>query len=90
MEKERMLTLHFIDGTRLSFDFPEQTKIAAGKQLRFEEFLKGNHVLLESDGSLLIFPMANIKYIQISSGLAPVDPGVKLPNTMIRGATLVA
>ena len=89
MEKDRMLTLHFVDGTKLSFDFPEQTKIAAGKQLRLEEFMKGNHLLVEADGSLLIFPVANIKYIQMSSAFGVIDPNVKLPNAAIRGATIV-
>jgi hypothetical protein len=90
MTQDRMLTLFFVDGTKLSFDFPEQTKIAAGKQLRLEEFLKGHHLLVEADGSLLIFPVANIKYLQLSSAAATVDPGVKLPNAAIRGATIVS
>ena len=30
MAKDRMLILHFVDGNKLSFDFPEQTGIAAG------------------------------------------------------------
>lgn len=87
MEHGRMLTLHFVDGTKLSFDFPEQAKIAAGKQLRLENLIKGNHLMIEADGSLLIFPVTNIKYIQLNipGGLGA---DVKLPGASIRGATL--
>jgi hypothetical protein len=88
MEAGRTLTLHFIDGTRMSFDFPEQSKGVAGKQLRLDSFRDSNHVLIEADGSLLMFPMANIKYLQWSlAGALPFD-AARPPHDLIQGATI--
>lgn len=88
MSKSRMLILHFIDGNKLSFDFPEQTGAAAGKQLKFEDFLKGNHLVVEVEGSLLIFPVHNIKYIQLTLPETGADAMVRLPAHTIRGAVI--
>lgn len=88
MAKDRMLILHFVDGNKLSFDFPEQTGIAAGKQIKFEDFLKGNHLVVEVEGSLLIFPVQNIKYIQLALPGKGVDASVRLPPHTIRGAVI--
>jgi hypothetical protein len=88
MEAGRTLTLYFIDGTKMSFDFPEQSKGMAGKQLRLDSFRDSNHVLIEADGNLLMFPMANIKYLQLTlSGPLPVDEA-RPPRDLIRGATI--
>ena len=86
MEGGHTLTLHFIDGTRMSFDFPEQSKGVAGKQLRLDSFRDSDHVLIEADGNLLMFPMANIKYLQLSGSL-PFDEA-RPPRDLIQGATI--
>ena len=88
MAKDRMLIVHFVDGNKLSFDFPEQTSIAAGKQIKFEDLLKGNHLIVEVEGSLLIFPVHNIKYIQLTLPGKGVDASVRLPPHTIRGAVI--
>ena len=88
MKRDRSITLHFIDGTKITFDFPEQTTSIAGKTLRFEEFITNNNVLIEADGSLLVFPMANIKYAQFSITEAFAPDLVKLPSSLIRHATI--
>jgi hypothetical protein len=88
MKRARALTLHFIDGTKISFDFPEQTSSVAGKSMKLEDFINSSNVLIEADGSLLVFPMANIKYVQFSITEA-FDPDVmKLPSSLIRHATI--
>ena len=89
MQRERMLTLHFLDGSRIVFNFPEQTTNATAKKLKMEEFLASNHVLIEADGSLLMFPMANIKYIQLAKSDTGAFDEAQLPKTMIRNATIV-
>jgi len=87
MEPTQGLTVHFMDGSKLSFGFPNQAANAAARQIRFEEFLKSNYLLIIADGVLTAFPTANIKAIQL-----PVDEQaiqeVRLPPHIIRGATL--
>ncbi|MEZ5446883.1 MAG: hypothetical protein R3F45_14045 [Gammaproteobacteria bacterium] len=78
MTRDRILTLHFTDGTSMSFDFPEQTTHAVAKRLKIEDFLNSSNVIVEADGSVMIFPMANIKYIQV------MPPG-GIPDEILRG-----
>jgi len=88
MKRDRAMTLHFVDGTKITFDFPEQTTSIAGKNLRIEDFLTSNNILIEADGSLLIFPVANIKYLQFSAAELSDSEGIKLPRSLIRHATI--
>ncbi len=86
--RDRILTLHFTDGTKLSFDFPEQTANMVAKAVKLDEILKGDHLLIEADGSLMVFPTVNIKYLQFTpvNGLNLED--LKLPRNAIVGATI--
>lgn len=90
MERDRALTLHFIDGTKIAFDFPEQTSRTQTRQLIIEDFLKSNYVLVEADGRFLIFPVANIKYIQLTPPPDFSVGEVSLPLHAIRGATIAS
>ncbi len=78
MSRDRILTLHFTDGTSMSFDFPEQTTHAVARRLKIEDFLNSSNVIVEADGSVMIFPMASIKYIQV------MPPG-GIPEEILRG-----
>jgi hypothetical protein len=80
---DRHLTIHFTDGTHLGFAFPKQQD-AAGYNVtqRVQELLKDQYLMIEVDGAVMLFPFANIKYVQVSP--AP-DP---LPANVIKGATL--
>src|SRR5205085_10911135 len=60
---DRILTLHFIDGSKLSFDFPEQTSSAAARQLKIADLLTSKHVVIEAEGTVMLFPVSNIKYL---------------------------
>jgi hypothetical protein len=86
MEPTRGLSVHFNDGSKLSFGFPKQEANAAGIQLRLEDFLKSNYLMLVSDGVLTMFPVANIKAIRVAVGEGTEE--VKMPKHVIRGATL--
>ena len=86
MEPTRGLTVHFTDGTKMSYGFPQQSPNAAAKQLRLEEFLQSNYLMLISEGVLTMFPVANIKAIQLSVGEGTEE--VKLPKHVIRGAVV--
>jgi hypothetical protein len=81
---ERHLTIHFTDGTRLSFDFPALDGAGASTlSTRLQELLRDQYLLLEVEGSLMMFPFANIKYIQSYPAPTPV------PSNALKGATLV-
>ena len=64
---ERALTLHFVDGTKISFDFDEQAASVQARKVKLEDFLAGQHLVVEAEGSVLIFPVANIKYLAFAT-----------------------
>jgi len=83
---ERGLTVHFVDGSKVSYAFADEDANEAARQLRLEEFLKSPYLMVLADGVLTMLPVANIKAIQL-----PVTEGMKkvtLPKHVIRGATL--
>ena len=87
MEPTQGLTVHFMDGSKLSFGFPTQAPNAAARTIRLEEFLKSNYLLVIADGVLTALPVANIKAIQL-----PVDEqalqDVRMPAHVFRDATI--
>ena len=83
MHLDRQLTLHFTDGSRIAFDFPQQAADEAARQMKVAQFLAAKNLVIEADGSILIFPVANIKYIAIA-GVSMA--GRNAPKVMIRGA----
>lgn len=87
MQRDRALTLFFMDGTHVSFDFPEQKTNEAARSILFEEILKSPYIIVEADGAVLLYPVANIKSIQVM--VPPVQGKVALPKGLIRGATVV-
>ena len=84
---ENVLTLHFIDGSKLSLDFPEQGNNAAARKIKLDDFLASKHLIVEAEGSVLIFPVANIKYIALATPmLGGRGKTVALPRHAILGA----
>jgi hypothetical protein len=83
----RGLTITFMDGTKMAYGFPQQGMNAAAKQLKIEEFLKSSYVMVVADGSLTMFPVVNIKSIQLPLAQEDIDT-VRLPGHAIRNATL--
>jgi hypothetical protein len=88
MTRDKRLTLHFNDGTKLSFEFPEQGPNAAAKQLKLAEFMTSRHVVIEADGDVLVFPIANIKYIVLGGARDGTGRQAALPKHAILGARL--
>jgi hypothetical protein len=87
MDSSRGLTINFMDGTKVSYNFPEQGANSAAKQLRLEEFFKHPFLIVLADGVLTLFPVSNIKSIQMPVSEREGDE-VKLPSHVIRNATL--
>ena len=87
MTRDRALTIYFLDGTHISFDFPAQRTNDAARSIMLEEILATPYLMVEADGALLVYPMSAIKSIQLTdlSGktLAMPDKGI------VRGATII-
>jgi hypothetical protein len=87
MDSSRGLTITFMDGTKVSYYFPEQGSNSAAKQLRLEELFKHPFVIVLADGVLTMFPVANIKSIQLPVTDREAEE-VRLPPHVIRNATV--
>ena len=87
MEDSRGLTISFMDGSKISFGFPQQGMNAAAKQLKIEEFMKSPFLMVLADGTLMMFPVVNIKSIQMPVSKEEAKQ-VRLPGHTIRDATL--
>jgi hypothetical protein len=84
---DRILTLHFVDGSKLQFDFPEQAPNAAARQIKLADLMTSKHVVVEAEGSVMIFPVANIKYMALSLPETKGAAGT-LPRHAIKGARI--
>ena len=82
MTDEIRMTIHFTDGTQLSFVYPKAEGVNHTLATRIEALFRHQYLMLEVDGSVMLFPLANIKYIQAHP--AP-DP---LPANIISGARM--
>jgi len=86
---DRILTLHFIDGSKLAFDFPEQSTNLTARRLKLTDLMAGKHLVIEAEGQVLIFPVNNIKYMAISVPmLGKKDAAAALPGHAIVGARI--
>jgi|GEM_PF-1472193 len=83
MTNDRTMTLHFNDSTKLTFEFPEQVKSAAAKQIKLSEFMSSKNVVVEAEGQVMIFPMTSIKYIAFNSAGPSFFKGPALPKQSI-------
>ncbi len=83
MDDTRGMTIHFTDGSKLSFQFPRQIEEDYNAAAKLEQLLDKQHLLVEAEGLLYMFPLQNIKYVQVY----PSPP--RLPDTAIEGASLL-
>jgi|KBSMisStaDraftv2_1062788.scaffolds.fasta_scaffold542948_1 hypothetical protein len=81
MAEDVRMTIHFTDGTSLALIFPRVTD-SEMLSSRIDSLLKNQYLMLEVEGSVMMFPFHNVKYIQTQP--AP-DP---LPPNIIRGARI--
>jgi hypothetical protein len=67
MAQEVTGTIHFMDGSKISLRWPRQA--GTGAQiiaLNVKKALEADRILVEIDGTLLLIPLRNVKYIQIT------------------------
>ena len=87
---ERILTLHFLDGSKLAFEFDAQGANNAARKLKVDKLMASKHVVIEAEGSVMIFPVASIKYMALSlpsldkRGAAEVLPSYAITGAKIR------
>jgi hypothetical protein len=84
MQEQRGVSIFFNDGSKVSLDFPKQSANEAAAQMKLEDVLKKRYIMFEADGTLLLIPFENVKYIQLHPAPQKV-PG----HTYIREATVV-
>jgi len=86
---QSFLTLHFVDGSNLAFEFEVQGNEAARK-IKLDQFMSSKHLVIEAEGSVMIFPVTSIKYMALSAPLmARKDRAAALPGHAIAGARIV-
>ena len=74
-------TVFFMDGTKLTLSWPRQGRSDAATNVsNVKAALEADQIVAEVDGSLLVIPFRNIKYVQVTP--APE----KLPAGVLRGA----
>jgi len=81
MAEDVRMTIHFTDSTTLTLVYPRVVDTQTLTS-RIEALLKNHYLIVEVEGSLMMFPFNSVKYIQTYP--AP-DP---LPPTIIRGARM--
>ncbi len=82
MDNNRYLTINFIDGSEMSLTFPKQGGNPHLLAKRVQEALDANQLAIEAGDQLLVIPMNNVKYFQLS----PIPE--MLPETVIRGGVI--
>lgn len=88
MNHDRQLTLHFLDGTKISFAFSKQADLEAARQIKIDSLWDSKQLIIEADGNILVFPISSIKYLNFALGSEPTTQ-IKLPAHTIRGATIL-
>ena len=86
---ERNLTLYFLDGSKLSFAFDAQGANNAARKLKIDKLMASKHLVIEAEGSVMIFPVGSIKYMALS--MPPLDKrgtAETLPSHAITGAKI--
>ena len=89
MSAMRFITIRFTDGSTVRYSFEAVTDNKAAQQLKLEDFLKSRHLAVQSEGRLTLYPVENIRSVELSSGGASLE-GVKLPVHTIRNAKLAS
>jgi hypothetical protein len=84
MQRTVTAAIHFMDKTRILLRYPKQAgNDTATIVANVKRALEADKLLVEVDDHLIVIPMRNVKYIQITP-----KPDA-LPSGVLRGAKLV-
>ena len=78
------LVVRFVDGTEQRLEYARQTQDGANLAARLEEALNGQHLLVEVEDRLVVYPFHCIKSVEV------IPMPEKLPRNVIRRARLIA
>ena len=84
MAKTFRLVIHFVDGSTLDAEVPAQTDDPHKQLKNIRSAMDIDKLMVEVEGQLMLIPLNNVKYLQISP--APEN----LPNEVIKGGRLVS
>jgi hypothetical protein len=85
MAKLARMLIHFMDGSKIVFQYPKQAgEDPATIASNVRKALESDKIVLEAQGDLMIIPVRNIKYIQVSP--APDE----LPKGVLRNARIAS
>ena len=84
MPDQLRLTVHFTDGTKIDAQAPGHTGDPAAMTRNVRKAMDADKPMLELDGQLLMIPLANVKYVQVSP--SPES----LPDGVLTGASLIS
>ncbi len=77
-----VLKIHYIDGSQMQVEYVREEEVSS-IAARIEKALESNQLLIELEDRLLVVPVSNIKYFEVT----PTPP--KLPKITIRHARLI-
>ena len=84
MSKDVHAVIHFMDGTKVTFAWPQQASDDPSTMItRVRKALEMDKLAVEVQGDLFVIPIRNVKYVQITPAPA------KLPAEVIRGGEVV-
>jgi len=81
----RFIQIEFVDGTSVRYSFPVQSANKAAQQLKLESFFKDRYLVLHGEGKLTMFPIENIKSLQLSSDEQDLE-GIRMPAHTLKDA----
>lgn len=84
MKDQRGVTIVFNDGSKVSMDFPRQSPNEFAAMLKLNDVLKKRYMLFEADGTLLMVPFENVKYVQLYPAPAEMPDQTYITGASIR------
>lgn len=84
-DNERQITFFFTDGSKLGFAFPKQGGAdPATLMATVRKAMDSDKLSFEIDGDLLVIPMRNVQYVQVTPAPESLPPGV------LKGARVIS
>ena len=81
---DRHAIIQFIDGTKLTLEFPKQISGSSTALLEsLKKSLESERLVIEADGRLMIIPWSNVRWVEV------VPAPESLPFGAIRHARIV-
>ncbi|MFH2065169.1 MAG: hypothetical protein ABIK15_08235 [Pseudomonadota bacterium] len=84
MEKIVRMVIHFMDGTKIVFKYPKLNDTEAFMiATKVKKALNQDKIVVQTYDSVIVIPVANIKFIQVS------PPPDALPEGILQNAEIV-